>query len=102
MLHHLGTNITLAIKNYKSFATFLNNIYALNLAGAIDRSVGKGDGLLSAHATVSVNRSDLKQSWPNKMYCSYKQNTLKWYQSAVKHSSMNTGKSLATFSDIHF
>ena len=46
-------DITLAIEKYKSFGTFLN-IDALNLAGAIDRSVGKSDGLLSAHATVSV------------------------------------------------
>jgi hypothetical protein len=38
---------------------FLNNIDALNLAGAIDRSVGKSDGLLSAYATVSGNWSDL-------------------------------------------
>jgi hypothetical protein len=34
-------DITLAIENYKSFATFLNSIDALNLAGAIDRSVEK-------------------------------------------------------------
>ena len=60
-------DITLAIENYKSVAAFLNNVDALNLAGAIDRSVGKSDGLLSAHATVRVNRSDLAQRWPNKM-----------------------------------
>jgi hypothetical protein len=30
------------------------NINALNLAGAIDKSVGTSDGLLSAHATVSM------------------------------------------------
>jgi hypothetical protein len=59
-------DITLAIENYKRFATFLNNIDALNLAGAIDRTAGKSDGLLSAHAPVSVNQSDLIQSWPNK------------------------------------
>ena len=53
-------DIMLAIENYNSFATFLNNIDDLNLPGAINRSVGKScDGLLSAHAMVSVNRSDL-------------------------------------------
>jgi phosphatidate phosphatase PAH1 len=58
----------LVIENYKSVATFLNNINALNLAGAIDRSVGQRcDGLLSAHATASVNWSVLTQRWPNKM-----------------------------------
>jgi hypothetical protein len=55
--------ITLAIENYKSFATFLN-IDALILAGTIDRSVGKSDLLLTM---VSLNRSDLTQFWPNKM-----------------------------------
>jgi hypothetical protein len=46
--------------NYKNFANFLNNINALNLADAIERSVGKScDGLLSAHATVSMNWRDL-------------------------------------------
>jgi hypothetical protein len=44
--------LTLAIQNYKRFATFLNNIDTLNLAGAINKSVGKSDGLISAHAMV--------------------------------------------------
>ena len=47
-------DITLAIENYKRFSTFLNNIDALNLVGAIDRSFVKSDVLLSAYATVSV------------------------------------------------
>jgi hypothetical protein len=52
--HAILKYITLAIENYESFATFLNNMDALNLTGAINRSVGKSDGLLSAYATVSV------------------------------------------------
>jgi hypothetical protein len=60
--------ITLAIEIYESFDTFLNNIDTLNLAGTINRSVGKSsDGLLSLNAMVSVNQSDLTQRWPNKM-----------------------------------
>ena len=52
--------ITLAIENSKNVATFLN-IDGLNLAGAINRSVGSCDGLFIArtHTTVGVNRSDL-------------------------------------------
>jgi hypothetical protein len=53
-----------AIENYKSLTTLINNIDALNLAVL---STEKSDGLLSAHATVSVNRSDLTQRWQNKM-----------------------------------
>ena len=83
-------DITLAIENYKSFATFLNNIDALNLAAAIDRSVGKSDGLLSAHFTWHK---------ASQTRCSYKQNRVKGFQSAVKHSSVYTGKIVATFSD---
>jgi hypothetical protein len=46
------------MENCKCVATALNNIAALNLAGAIDKYlVGKGcDRLLSAHG---VNQSDL-------------------------------------------
>jgi hypothetical protein len=56
-----------AIENYKCFATFLNHIDDLNLTGTIDKSVGKSYGQLSAHAMVSVNRSNFTQCWPNKM-----------------------------------
>jgi hypothetical protein len=77
-------DIALAIENYKSCTTFLNNIDALNLAGTIDRSVGKSDGLLSEHAMVSVNRRDLTQRWPNK------QNRIKWLQTAMKRKSMSS------------
>ena len=60
-------DIMLAIENYKRFATLLNNIDALYLAGAIERSVGKSNGLLPSHTMVSVNQSDLTQLWSNKM-----------------------------------
>jgi hypothetical protein len=57
----------LAIENYNIFAMFLNSIDVLNLAGTIDKLVGKGDRVLSAHAKVSVNSSDLTQRWPNQL-----------------------------------
>jgi hypothetical protein len=64
-------DIALAIENYKMFDTFLNNIDTLYFAGSIERSVGKRDGLQSAHAWSVLTGMTLHNSGQTK--CSYKQ-----------------------------
>ena len=80
-------NLMLAIEKHNSFASFLINIDAL-----------MGYFL---HTPRSVWT---KVTWLNagQTRRSYKQNGVKWFQSAVKHSSMYMGKSLATFSRYKF
>jgi hypothetical protein len=84
------------MENCKSVATGLNNIAAKIYQALLTKISGEKVVMDYFLNMVSVNRSDLTQCGSNKLY---KQNRVKRC-SSLKPSSMYTGKSLATFSDI--